>query len=38
MIGHTEKSTSWGPGTERQTIGFVQFTLRERLKNIESTL
>lgn len=38
MIGHTEKSTSWGTGLEQQTIGFVQFTLRERLKNIESTL
>ncbi|MEO6153408.1 MAG: phage portal protein [Croceibacterium sp.] len=38
MVGHTEKSTSWGTGLEQQTIGFVQFTLRERLKNIESTL
>jgi HK97 family phage portal protein len=38
MIGHTEKSTSWGTGIEQMTIGFVQFTLRERLKNIESTL
>jgi HK97 family phage portal protein len=38
MIGHTEKSTSWGTGLEQQTIGFIQFTLRERLKNIESTL
>ena len=38
MIGHTSKSTSWGTGIEQMTIGFVQFTLRERLKNIESTL
>lgn len=38
MIGHTEKSTSWGTGLEQQTIGFIQFTLRERLRNIESTL
>jgi HK97 family phage portal protein len=38
MIGHTAKSTTWGTGLEQQTIGFVQFTLRERLKNIESTL
>ena len=38
MVGHTEKTTSWGTGIEQMTIGFVQFTLRERLKNIESTL
>ena len=38
MIGHTEKTSSWGSGVEQMTIGFVQFTLRERLKNIESTL
>lgn len=38
MIGHTAKSTSWGTGLEQQTLGFVIFTLRERLKNIESTL
>jgi HK97 family phage portal protein len=38
MIGHTEKTSSWGTGIEQMTIGFVQFTLRERLKNIESTL
>lgn len=38
MVGHTEKSTSWGSGLEQQTLGFVQFTLRERLKNIESAL
>jgi HK97 family phage portal protein len=38
MIGHTEKSSSWGTGVEQMTIGFIQFTLRERLKNIESTL
>ena len=38
MIGHTEKTSSWGSGIEQMTIGFVQFTLRERLKNIESSL
>ncbi len=38
MIGHTEKSTSWGTGIEQQTIGFVQFTLRRRLKRIEQAL
>lgn len=38
MVGHTEKSTSWGTGIEQQTIGFVQFTLRRRLKRIEQAL
>ena len=38
MIGHTSKATSWGTGIEQMTIAFVQYTLRERLKNIESTL
>jgi HK97 family phage portal protein len=38
MIGHTEKSTSWGTGLEQQTIGFVKFTLRKRLKRIEQAL
>lgn len=35
MIGYTEKSTSWGAGLEQQTLGFVKFTLRRRLKRIE---
>lgn len=38
MVGHTEKATSWGTGIEQQTIGFVQFTLRRRLKRIEQAL
>lgn len=38
MIGHTEKSTSWGTGIEQQTLGFVKFTLRRRLKRIEQAL
>jgi HK97 family phage portal protein len=38
MIGHTEKSTSWGTGIEQQTIGFVQYTMRRRLKRIEQAL
>jgi HK97 family phage portal protein len=36
MIGHTEKVTSWGTGLEQQTLGFQKFTLRRRLKRIES--
>lgn len=38
MIGHTEKSTSWGTGLEQQTLGFQKFTLRRRLKRIEQSL
>jgi HK97 family phage portal protein len=38
MVGHTEKSTSWGTGLEQQTLGFVKFTLRRRLKRIEQAL
>lgn len=35
MVGHTEKTTSWGTGVEQQTLGFVQFTLRAILKGLE---
>lgn len=35
MIGHTDKTTSWGTGIEQMTLGFQKFTLRRRLKRIE---
>ena len=38
MVGHTEKSTSWGSGIEQQTLGFVKFTLRRRIKRIEQAI
>lgn len=38
MIGHTSNSTSWGTGLEQQTLGFLMFTLRERLKRIEQAV
>lgn len=38
MIGHTEKTTSWGTGLEQQTLGFVKFTLARRLERIEQAL
>lgn len=38
MIGHTEKSSSWGTGLEQQTMAFQKFTLRRRLKRIEQAL
>lgn len=38
MVGHTENSTSWGTGLEQQTLGFVKFSLRRRLKRIEQAV
>lgn len=38
MVGHTEKTTSWGTGLEQQILGFQKFTLRRRLKRIEQAL
>ena len=38
MIGHTEKTTSWGTGLEQQTLGFLKFTLRRRLRRIEQAV
>ncbi len=38
MIGHTDKSTSWGTGLEQQILAFQKFTLRRRLKRIEQAL
>lgn len=38
MVGHTEKTTSWGTGLEQQTLGFQKFTLRRRLKRIEQAI
>ncbi|MDO1560410.1 phage portal protein [Brevundimonas sp. 2R-24] len=38
MIGHTEKTTSWGTGLEEQTLGFQKFSLRRRLKRIEQAI
>jgi HK97 family phage portal protein len=38
MIGHTEKTTSWGTGLEQQILAFQKFTLSRRLKRIEQAL
>lgn len=38
MVGHTEKTTSWGTGLEQQTMAFQKFTLRRRIKRIEQAL
>lgn len=34
MIGHTDKTTSWGSGIEQQSIGFVRYTLQRHLTAI----
>lgn len=31
MVGHTEKTTSWGSGIEAQGAGFVRYTLQRHL-------
>lgn len=38
MVGHTEKSTSWGTGIEQQMIAFLTFTLGPWLKRIEQSI
>lgn len=38
MVGHSEKSTSWGSGIEQQMIGFLTFTLGPWLKRLEQAI
>jgi HK97 family phage portal protein len=38
MVGHAEKSTSWGTGIEQQMIGFLTFTLSPWLRRIEQAI
>lgn len=38
MIGHTDKTTSWGSGIESQGIGFVRYTLERHLTPISQEL
>jgi HK97 family phage portal protein len=38
MIGHNEKTTSWGSGVEQMSIGFVKYTLQPHLVAIEQEL
>jgi HK97 family phage portal protein len=38
MIGHMDKSTSWGTGLEQQMLGFLTLTLRPWLKRIEAAV
>lgn len=38
MVGHTQKSTSWGTGLEQQNIGFLIYSLRPYLSRIEQSI
>jgi HK97 family phage portal protein len=38
MVGHTEKSSSWGTGLDEQTRGFQKYALRPRLRRLEQAL
>lgn len=38
MVGHSEKSTSWGAGIEQQVLGFLTFTLTPWLRRIEQAI
>lgn len=36
MVGHNEKTTSWGTGVEAMGTGFVRFPLRQHLNKFET--
>lgn len=38
MIGHTEKTTSWGSGVEEMSLGFVKYTLAPHLVAFEQEI
>lgn len=38
MIGHNEKTTSWGSGIEQMLLGFQKFTLAPYLKRFEQSI
>lgn len=38
LVGHTEKTTTWGTGLEQINLGFLTYTLRTHLKEIEQAL
>ena len=38
MVGHTEKSTSWGTGIEQQMLGFLTFTLGPWIRRLEQAI
>lgn len=38
MIGHTEKTSSWGTGVESMGAGFVRYTLRDHLNTFQNEM
>lgn len=38
MVGHTDKTTSWGSGIEQQSIAFVRYTLQRHLTPLAQEL
>lgn len=38
MIGHNEKTTSWGSGVEQMSIGFIKYTLQRHLVAFEQEI
>jgi HK97 family phage portal protein len=38
MIGHTEKTSSWGTGVEAMGAGFVRYTLRDHLNTFQNEI
>jgi HK97 family phage portal protein len=38
MIGHTEKTSSWGTGIESMGAGFVRYTLRDHLNAFQNEI
>lgn len=38
MIGHTEKTTSWGSGVEAMGTGFVRYALRSHMNKFENEI
>lgn len=38
MVGHTEKTSSWGTGVEQMGIGFVKYTLQRHLVKFEQEI
>lgn len=38
MIGHTEKTSSWGSGVEAMGAGFVRYTLRDHLNTFQNEI
>lgn len=38
MVGHTEKSSSWGSGIEQMSIGFIKYTMQRHLTIYEQEI